>query len=513
MSFTSAVFPLFIAVSLLLYYLLPRRAQWIILLISSLVFYLSGGIYMLAYLLLTALSTYAAGRLLGSLNKMRANIEKSKLRKQKRLIVFLAVFLNFGMLFALKYWDFTADSISGLIPAMKLPRLGLLIPLGISFYIFQSIGYVVDVYRDKYPPEANPLKYILFVSFFPQMIQGPISRFDQLANQLAASRELDWDDLKYGIQLAMWGYFKKLVIAGRAGVLVDTVFKNSAEYDGSVIAFAVLFYCVQLYCDFSGGIDISRGIARMFGIDMIENFRRPIFAVSVTDYWRRWHISLGAWMKDYLFYPLSLSKPFGRLGKFARKHIGGTVGKIFSTSLATFIIYFVIGIWHGANFRYIAFGFWNGIIITSSLILAGFYSGVRKRLGISEGSLLLRVFRILRTAFLVFIGRYITRAPRLLTAVSMLGATFVNFRARSLFDGTLLTLGLDKAGIIIVLAGIFAVLCAEFIQERGIMIRKTLEKRGFLVQWLAILIPLAVILLLGVFNQDYISAEFIYAQF
>ena len=520
MSFTSPVFLGFILFFLLVYYLLPRRLQWVVLLAASCVFYISGGIRMIAYLLITTLSTYLAGRLLGWLNEKGAGLSQEdkkllsgRLRTQKRLTVFFAAFLNFGMLYVLKYWDFTAHALGRLIPGSNLPVLNLAIPLGISFYIFQSIGYVVDVYRDKYQPEKNPFKFALFVSFFPQIIQGPISRFDQLAGQLTALREPNFDSIKYGIQLTMWGYFKKLVIAGRAGVLVDHVFNGGTKYDGSVIAFAVLFYCIQLYCDFSGGIDISRGIAGMFGIDMTINFRRPIFAVSLTDYWRRWHISLGTWMKDYVFYPLALSKPFGRLGKFTRKHIGGTVGKIFPTSLATCIIYFIIGIWHGANFRYIAFGFWNGIIITSSLILTGFYSGVRKRLGISDQSRLLRVFRILRTAFLVFIGRYITRAPRLLTALSMLGATFLNFHPERLFDGTLLTLGLDKGAIITVLAGIVAVIYVELLQERGIEIRKSLEKRSFLVQWLAILVPLTAIILLGILNQEYISAEFIYAQF
>lgn len=242
-------------------------------------------------------------------------------------------------------------------------------PLGLSYFIFQSVGYVIDVYRGKLPAQKNPLKYGLFVSFFPQMVQGPISRYDQLAPQLLAERSLDWRDLKFGIQLCLWGYFKKLVIADRAAVLVNAVITENCPYGGAVIASGILFYCIQLYCDFSGGIDITRGVARMFGIDMAENFRRPIFAMSLTEYWRLRHITLGAWMRDYVFYPLSLSKAFGRLSRWARTHIRGTGGKIFATSLATFIVYLIIGIWHGANFRYIAFGLWNGVLITASLLL------------------------------------------------------------------------------------------------------------------------------------------------
>jgi hypothetical protein len=246
---------------------------------------------------------------------------------------------------------------------------------------------------------------------------------------------------------------------------------------------------------------------------MIENFRRPIFATSLTDYWRRWHISLGVWMKDYLFYPLSLSKPLGRLGKFTRKHIGGTLGKIFPTSLATFVVYFAIGIWHGANFKYIAFGLWNGVIITSSLLLNAFYGKAREKLHIGEHSAGLRVFRIVRTALLVFIGRYVTRAATFDAALNMLAATFTNFRVEQLYDGTLLTLGLDGLALAVVAVGMAAVLVVEFYQERGGKVRETLEKKNFFIQWLAIFIPLAVILLLSVITHDYIAAEFIYAQF
>lgn len=202
------------------------------------------------------------------------------------------------------------------------------------------------------------------------MVQGPISRFGDLGPQLLAGRSLDFGNLKYGIQLMLWGYFKKLVIADRAAVLVSSVLDHPWDHSGSILAVGVLFYCIQLYGDFSGGIDITRGVAKLFGIDLAENFRRPLYATSLTDFWRRWHITLGTWMRDYLFYPLSLSKPFGKLGKLTRRHIKGKLGKILPTSLATFLVYLVIGIWHGANWRYIAFGFWNGGIITLSLLLS-----------------------------------------------------------------------------------------------------------------------------------------------
>ena len=193
-----------------------------------------------------------------------------------------------------------------------------------------------------------------------------------------------------------------------------------------MIATGIFFYCIQLYCDFSGGIDITRGVARLFGIDMVQNFRRPLFATSLTDYWRRWHITLGSWMRDYVFYPLSLSKPFGKLGKWARKHLKGTPGKIFATSAATFIVYLIIGIWHGANFRYIAFGLWNGTLITASLLMERRFLAWKSVLHINDKSTGWRIFMTVRTALLVFIGRYFTRAPRLTVVFSLLKTTVLH---------------------------------------------------------------------------------------
>lgn len=524
MSFTSLPFLVLVVLSVAVYYLLPQRVQWMALLAASMVFYCVGGGKTVLYVFYTAATVYVAGRLLGHYNDLRRAAPKeekkavtAKYKPYRRAVVLFACLANFVLLYVLKYWNFTADLLQPLAdvlaPGSQIPLSELVLPLGVSFFMFQSVSYVIDVYRDKYPPEKNFAKLLLFVSFFPQMVQGPISRFDQLSPQLLAGRKLDFTDLKYGIQLAMWGYFKKMVIADRAAVLVNTVLDEPWSYSGSVIAVGVLFYCIQLYGDFSGGIDITRGVARMFGIDLAENFRRPLYATSLTDFWRRWHITLGAWMRDYVFYPLSLSKPFGKLGKFTRKHVKGKLGKIIPTSLATFIIYFIIGIWHGANWRYVAFGFWNGAIITASLLLAPQFLKWKQALHINDKSLGWYLFQLARTNILVFFGRYITRAPRFLTAVWMVKETFLHPNLPDLYNGTLLTLGLAGSDFLILFAGVATMLCAEWYQEKRGRIRPMLERRSPFVQWLAILVPLVVLFCFGVLRADYISSDFIYKQF
>jgi len=515
MSFTSARFVLFVLAAVVLYYLAPKKGRWVVLLGASYLFYAVGGGRTVGYLLVTTLSTWLAGLALGAMNAQAKGGDRQlrqTIKTRKRLVVLAALLLNFGMLYVLKYWGFTVEQLNKL-PHVSLTAYDFLLPLGVSFYIFQSAGYVIDCYRGKDQPEANPAKFALFVSFFPQMVQGPISRFRQLSPQLIRGNDFDADNLKYGIQLMLWGYFKKMVIAERAGVLVNTVFDGYWNYGGATLAAGVFFYCIQLYCDFSGGIDVTRGVARLFGIDMAENFRRPIYAKSLADYWRRWHITLGQWMRDYVFYPLSLSKPFGRLGKWSRKHIGGKLGKIVATSLATFIVYLIIGIWHGANFRYIAFGFWNGGVITFSLLMEGKYHAAKEKLNIDDKALPWRLWQMARTCVIVFLGRYITRAPRLLTAVWMITQLWRNPCWGDLTSGTLLTLGLGARDIAVVFVSMLVVLLVELYQEKGGQVRKSLEQRHWAVQWAAMVLPLLVILLLGVMGGDYVPAGFIYQQF
>lgn len=522
MSFVSLSFVAFLAASVLVYYLVPMRARWIVLLAASFAFYLAGGWKPIVFLLFTTASCWVAGLALERLNRQQKALPKSEqapVRRKKKAVTAIALVLNFGMLYILKYLDFTLSACAKLVTKLGVawtPRqLGLLLPLGVSFYIFQTVGYVIDQYRGKYPAQRNPAKFALFASFFPQMVQGPISRYNDLGPQLYEGHALRAENLRSGIQRILWGYLKKMVIADRAAVLVNTFFAGSDAYGGAVTAFTILLYCINLYCDFSGGIDITIGAAELFGIRMTENFRRPLFATSLAEYWRRWHITLGAWMRDYVFYPISLSKPFGKLGKWSRYHVGGKLGKIIPTSLATFIIYLIIGIWHGANFRYIAFGFWNGAIITASILLTNTFHNWREKLHINPESGGWKLFGMARTALIVFLGRYITRAPRLLTAISLIGRTFNprTVHLHELWSGTLLQMGLSGGDLAIIFASTAVMLAVEIYQERRGSVREALSKQNALVQWLFMLIPMAALLLLGLFRGSYIASEFIYRAY
>ena len=435
------------------------------------------------------------------------------IKKKKRLVVLITALLNFGILFFLKYWNPVADMINNALQVEKISRLELILPLGLSFYIFQSIGYIIDVYRNKYEPEKNVFKYALFTSFFPQMVQGPISRFDSLGNELFVEHEFSWDNLKDGIQLLMLGYFKKLVIADRAAVVVNAVIGDYTNQSGSVLLIAMILYCIQLYCDFSGGIDVTRAVAKMFGITLVDNFKRPIFSTSLTDFWRRWHISLGSWMKDYLFFPMSMSKLFVKFGKFVRKHIPGKAGKILPVSIVTFIVYFVIGIWHGASLKYIAFGLWNGVLITAALLLEPLFIKLKQKLHITDKNKLFYIFQIVRTSIIVLIGRYITRAPRLLAVFDMARITFTNFNLSNIFDGTMMNFGITVMDYIVIIIGTIVMLAMEALEEYGIGTKKLVEKQKTIIQWIILMVSILTLTIFGICRGNYIASEFIYKQF
>ena len=509
MNLVSLSFLALVAGAALLYWLAPKKWRAFVLLAASWGFYLCCGLRAAAYLLFTTLTAYAAGRRLALLCEKQTDADRERkdmLTRRKRLVLFITLLLNFGLLFLTKYWD----SAAGLLSA-ALPELGLLLPLGLSFYMFQSMGYVIDCYRGK-GCEKNIFRFALFVSFFPQLVQGPISRFGDLGAELRRERDFSADDLKYGIERMLWGYFKKMVLADRAAVIASTVFDAPAQYGGIFTAFGVLLYCVQLYCDFSGGIDVSIGVAQLFGVRLTENFRRPIFARSLAEYWRRWHITLGSWMRDYLFYPLTLSKAFVKLGRRTRRSIPGTLGKVIPTSLATLIVYLVIGVWHGAGAKYFVFGLYNGVLMTLALLLAGRFRAAKARLGVGEQKWY-HAFELLRTMLIVFIGRYLTRAENLRAALAALWKTVRHPCLYQLGDGTFLRLGLGAGDWLVLGLGVALLLVVEWRQEKGVEIRKTLETKSAMIQWLVILAALLVLLFFGILRDGAIQAEFIYKQF
>lgn len=529
MLFASYHFIGFLFILLITYYLIPRRYQWMLLLGASFVFYVFSGWDNVAYLVITILSTYTATIQIGILhhkqdawlkeNKKQVSKEERKayknhIKAKQRRWMLVCLLLNLGILAVLKYTNFALDnanSVLRLLHKTPISFLDLALPMGISFYTFQSVGYLIDVYRGKYPPEKNVGKFALFVSFFPQLIQGPISRFDDLSRSLYNGHAFDSKNFSFGMQRILWGFFKKLVIADRILVAVNTITKNPEQYQGIFVFLGMLFYAVQLYADFTGGIDITIGIAQMLGIKVQENFQRPFFSKSIAEYWRRWHITMGTWFRDYVFYPISISNPMLKMSKYSRSKLGEKLGKRVPVYLSTFTVWFATGIWHGASWNFIVWGLLNSLVIIVSQECEPFYAWFHKKFNVSD-TFAFRMFQVIRTFLLMCSLRILDCYRNVGVSFRMVGTLFTKWNMGEIFDGALLELGLKKADYIVLLLGVAALILFSMVQRSG-SVREKMASRPDFVRYALYIMLLVSIITFGAYGIGYDSNQFIYNQF
>lgn len=532
MTLTSGSFFAFVFLLLALYYLLPLKRRWVVLLAGSFAFYAIVCLKYLPFILLTILTTYGGAVWLDRYAARRSEILKShkedwskeerkgykaRTASRKRGILLAVLLLNFGILAVLKYYNWVFGSLGSLLH-VEFPMVSLLLPLGISFYTFQSMGYLLDVYWGKTAAEKNPARFALFVSFFPQIIQGPIAIYDDLASQLYQGHRLKYENIKFGFQLALWGLFLKMVLADRALVALNTLLERKYELQPFWSVFAVILYTFQLYADFSGGINISRGVAQMFGIQMAENFRRPFFSKSVSEFWRRWHMSLGHWLRTYLFYPLAVSKPFLRLGKWFSKRFPGPLGvhlsRVFPGCVATLITFFVVGIWHGASWKYAGFGLWNGGVIFVAMLTEPLTKAALKKLKVRSTTFSYRLFQMLRTFALILVGSAFDIADGFKDTLRMLKRCVLDPLPPVKLKDTLLSLGLTQVDWNILILGYGLLFAVSLYQERSACsLRDTLDKQSVWFQWAATLGCIVAVFLFGMYGPGVAAGEFVYMQF
>lgn len=419
MSILSVSFLLFALGLCVAYFAVPKRFQWWVLLVFSLAFYALGGLLNLPWLLLTSVSTWGAACLIqrsaerekaylaahkSEMTREARSAYKARGKKSRRRVLIGCVVLNIGVLCAFKYVHFLlaqADAVARLFGGRVEDSLRWVVPLGISFYTFQTVGYLCDVYWGKARAEQNPMKILLFTSFFPQITQGPISTWNDLSAELFTPHVLDDEAFSLGAQRLIWGFFKKMVVANITAGYVQNVFEHYGDYTGLSVFLGALCYAVQIYADFSGYMDIMCGLCQILGIRLTENFERPYFSKSIAEYWRRWHISLGAWFKSYVYYPVAMARWNQRLGKSAKKRLGKAFGSYLPATLALVATWLATGLWHGASWSYIAWGGVNGLFIIFSMWMEGPYASWKKALCIREDTWLWRAFQVGRTFLLV----------------------------------------------------------------------------------------------------------------
>lgn len=530
MLFTSYEFILFLIIVFILYYVIPKKFQWMLLLFASYVFYSYAGIEYMAYILVTTISTYLISRQIGSLflsqevylkdNKSELSREerktyKAKIKRKQRKFLVLCLVFNFGILAVLKYSDFTISNINSVFNLLglgrKLSPLGFVLPLGISFYIFQTMGYIIDVYRGKYAYEKNIFKLALFISFFPQLIQGPISRFDDLKDTLFTEHSYDSKAISFGLQRILWGFFKKLVVADRLLPAVITIVSNPDQYQGVYVLVGMFFYAIDLYADFTGGIDIAIGVAEIFGIRLKENFERPYFSKSITEYWRRWHITLGTWFREYLFFPISVSKSMLNLSKKGRKRFGDFIGKRIPVYIATILVWLTTGIWHGAAWNFVVWGLLNCLIILISQECIPLYNKFHSRFNVGH-TFYYRLFQVVRTFWLMSFIRILDCYRDVGTTFRMYGTIFTKWNWNELFKGSLLELGLSVADYMVLLFAVMLMLCVS-LYSRSESFRERIATKPLAVRSILYFVLIISILIFGAYGVGYDSSQFIYSQF
>ncbi|WP_300277899.1 MBOAT family protein [uncultured Subdoligranulum sp.] len=500
---------------------LPHRYRPAALLGGSLVFYwLTAGTYTV-WLLLAAALTWALGLGLGRLQQLQEaalpGLDKPARKEAKhqfaalqRGMVTAGVIGLLGLLIWLKYLPFlvrTLNSALSLLPfAWQVAAPSFVQPLGLSFFTLMALSYLFDVRRGTTQPADHYWQVLLYLSFWPHVVEGPFDRWAQISPALLNPPKPNYRAFTFGVQRILWGMMKKLIIADRANMYVKAVFDNWPSYSGSAVVVATLLYTLQLYAEFSGCMDMVLGAAECFGVPLAENFRQPFFARSVSEFWRRWHITLGAWLREYLFQPAIVSKPMMRFGKWCRTRFGAALGRSLPVWAGLLLTWLAIGLWHGAGWLYVVYGLyyfllqWLGEVAEPTLLrLCPSLPQWRTRRWY-------KLWQTLRTFVLVNFGMLLFRSNGTRAALEMLASL------RRPYEGSLL-IKLDAQDLWVLVIGALVLLAVDLLHERGIAIRESIARRPLPLRWAIYCGGMLAVMIFGAYGDNYDPAAFIYAQF
>ena len=488
MSYDSVEFLLFVLVLVLIYYIFPKKHRYIVLLIGSLIFYyLFSGKYII-FILLSSVITYFSGKLIEKYNDKR------------KLILTLSILLNLSFLLVLKYNNFFGDIFR--VVGINIPYKKFILPIGISYYTLETISYLTDIYRKRMKAETNYLKVLLFLVYFPQIVEGPIANYSRLSKTLFNTEKFNYNNFVSSFVLIGWGFVKKLVIADRAGIFVSKVFENN--YGGILLVIGIILYTIQIYADFSGCIDIVSGVSELFGVKLDENFKRPFFSKSIQEFWRRWHITLGTWLKEYVFYPISLSKINMKLNLKLMKMKSKYLSKFIITAFPLFFVWFFNGMWHGASFKYVVYGLYYYVLMMIGILLEPILKKIISIFKVNTEVWSYKFFQAIRTILIVCFGMFLFRVD----SFAQMGVMLHSKASAALFS-----LGLKKSDFALLIVGTFIMLIVGVMQEFNINIRKELQKQNLIFKWLVYYIIIFSIIIFGIYGKGYDAASFIYGGF
>ena len=521
----------FLPISIVTYFFVPQKAKKYVLLVFSMAFFWLISGKLIAYLLLTVISVHwfglwlerlknessAAAKTIPKEEKEERKKIKSKYRTKMRAVLCFAVLLHIGALVMLKYSPFFVTNINSLLSLVHIPLTldipKYMIPVGLSFFSLQALSYIIDVYRGTVKADGNIFRLALFISFFPQIVEGPICRYSQTADALWNVKQIKYDDLAIGLQRFLYGFMKKLVIADRLNAAVKEIFDNYESFDGGIIFLGAVFYTVQLYADFSGSMDAVVGIGRIFGVKMPENFRQPFFSRTISEFWQRWHITLGTWFKDYIFYPVTMSKPMKKLTTAARKKLGNHFGPLLAGAVALFCVWLANGLWHGAAWSYIFFGMYHFALILGGSIISPAIKFINGKLHISPENPVYKAMQIIRSCLLVVIGEMFFRANGLKAGLAMFTRLITHAGFTPLTKDVLTALHIDMRDIIIVCVAAAIILAVGIFREKGIDVGEKLYSKNVVVRRAVLYSLIMFIVIFGAYGAGYVPVDPMYAEF
>ena len=513
MSLVSSLFLVFVAAVVLLYYIVPKSFRFWVILAASLAFSAFLGFYTLLFVLVSAILCYVGGLLAGP----------SKSNALRNTATAITVVINIGLLCAVKYYNvigLAAERLNLMFGAVNGANNFFLyaVPVGMSFYVLQTTGYILDCRWEKIAPEKNFFKVLLFSTYFPQLMSGPMNTYASLSAEFEKAKEVkfDFSRISDGAVRVAWGFFKKLVIAERAAIVVNKIYADHLTYTGWFIPLGVFFFAIQLYTDFSGCMDVVIGVSHMLGIELPENFNCPFFSKNVKEYWRRWHITLGAWLRDYLMYPVLKSTPLIKIGDWSKAKFGKKNGKKVPTYIALLILWFAVGYWHGGLWNYvIGSGILHFIYIVLGMIFEPWFKKIRPKIGADK--LYFRIFQSVRTFILMLTGFVFFRSASVGDAVDMYAAIFR--KSETAFNWTNFSAtGMTLAHLIVLIVAVLIV-CAvdaykyqpsEDDQPRSAI--AFLRSKGIVLLWAAFMVLVVATLVFGMYGLGYDSGSFIYAR-
>lgn len=519
-------FALFLPLVVFLYAIMPSKVRPYVLLLASYGFFWLISEKLIVYLLFSTVSIHHFGLWLDKLQQERKlaikglsrdekKVVKASNDKQQNLVLALAVIVHIGILAVLKYTPFAIGNINVILAhfGVQISKIKFMVPIGISFYTLQAVSYMTDVRRGVVKADKNIFRLASYMSFFPQIMEGPIARYSDTAVSLFEGRQIKYDNLVFGAERIIYGLFKKIIVADRLNEFVKTVFDHHEKYDGGIILLAAVAYTVQLYMDFSGAMDIGLGSARIFGVKLPENFRQPFFSKSISEFWTRWHITLGTWFRDYIYYPVSFSNFSKKITASARKHLGNYFGPLFAGTIALFCVWLCNGIWHGSAWMYIFFGMYHFVMIFTGNLFNPVIVKVYDKLHINRDKGIVAAVRIVKTSILVVFGELFFRAHGLKEGLDMFRRIFTDFSLNGIKTGVVADAGLDYLDVIVVLVVVAVVFVISLLKEKGVDICQSLAKRNIVIRWCVVMAAIVAIIIFGAYGAEYIPVAPMYADF